>query len=91
MKRSILLQHHRKMVNRMLILNRKLNESIQLGDDIEIKIVGIEGDQIKIGIDAPKSVDIYRKEIYKKIQEENQEASTMSEDVIKLLKNANKD
>ncbi len=91
MRRNILSQHHRKMVNRMLILNRKLNESIKLGDDIEIKIVGIEGDQIKIGIDAPKSVDIYRKEIYLKIQQENQEASTMSEDVINLLKNAKKD
>jgi len=75
----------------MLILNRKLNESIQLGDDIEIKIVAVEGDQVKIGIDAPRSLDVYRKEIYLKIQEENQEAISMSKDVINLLKNTKKD
>ena len=79
------------MVIRMLILNRKLNESIQLGDDIEIKVVAVEGDQVKIGIDAPRSLDVYRKEIYLKIQEENQEASALSKDMINLLKNANKD
>ncbi|KGP91400.1 carbon storage regulator CsrA [Pontibacillus chungwhensis BH030062] len=75
----------------MLILNRKKEESIQIGDDIEIKVVAVEGDQVKIGIEAPRSVDVYRKEIYIKIQEENQEASTASDELINLLKNFKKE
>lgn len=58
----------------MLALSRKLNESIMLGSDIEITILEIKGDQVKIGINAPKSVPIYRKEIYLQIQESNKEA-----------------
>lgn len=71
----------------MLVLTRKQNESIQIGDDIEIKILGVEGDQIKLGIEAPKSVDIYRKEIYLDIQEQNSEAANISSDLLSLLKN----
>lgn len=55
----------------MLVLSRKLNQSIQIGDDIEVKIISIEGDQVKIGIEAPKHIDIHRKEVYLSIQEEN--------------------
>jgi carbon storage regulator len=69
----------------MLVLTRKLNESIQIGDDIEIKVLAIEGDQIKLGIAAPKSVDIYRKEIYLDIQNQNSEAANLSVDLLKLL------
>lgn len=58
----------------MLALSRKLNESIMIGNDIEITILEIKGDQVKIGINAPKSVPIYRKEIYLQIQESNKEA-----------------
>ncbi len=54
----------------MLILSRKLNESIIIGDDIEISIVDIKGDQVKIGINAPKNVKVFRKEVYDAIQEE---------------------
>ncbi|WP_345242346.1 carbon storage regulator CsrA [Pontibacillus salipaludis] len=75
----------------MLILNRKKDESIQIGDDIEIKVVAVEGDQVKIGIEAPRSVDVYRKEIYIKIQEENQEASSASDELINLLKSFKKE
>ena len=50
----------------MLALSRKINQSIILNDNIEVTILEIKGDQIKIGIDAPKSVPIYRKEIYLK-------------------------
>ncbi|ASN04729.1 carbon storage regulator CsrA [Virgibacillus necropolis] len=71
----------------MLVLTRKLNESIQVGDDIEIKVLGIEGDQIKLGIAAPKSVEIYRKEIYIEIQEQNNEAANLSTDLLGLLGN----
>ena len=59
----------------MLALARKLNQSIVIGNNIEITLLEIKGDQIKLGINAPKSVPIYRKEIYEKIQEENKKAA----------------
>ena len=52
----------------MLALARKVNESIMIGNDIEITVLEIKGDQIKLGVKAPKSVPIYRKELYVKIQ-----------------------
>ncbi|WLV23978.1 carbon storage regulator CsrA [Aciduricibacillus chroicocephali] len=69
----------------MLVLGRKVNESIQIGDDIEIKIIAIEGEQVKLGIHAPKSVDIHRKEIYLDIQKENGAAANMPANVLQLL------
>lgn len=69
----------------MLVLTRKKGEAIQIGDDIEIKVLSVDGDQIKIGIEAPLSVDIYRKEIYVSIQEENNEAANVTLDLVKLL------
>ncbi len=59
----------------MLALARKVNESIIINDNVEITILEIKGDQIKIGINAPKSVPIYRKEIYSQIQDSNREAA----------------
>lgn len=58
----------------MLALARKINESIMLGSDIEVTLLEIKGDQVKLGISAPKSVPIYRKEIFLQIQEENRQA-----------------
>lgn len=58
----------------MLALSRKINESIMLGNDVEISILEIKGDQVKIGIKAPKSVPIFRKEIFLQIEEENKKA-----------------
>ena len=55
----------------MLVLTRKKGESIRIGDDIEITISSIKGDQVKIGIDAPKNVEIHRKEVWLEIQNEN--------------------
>ena len=57
----------------MLALARKVNQSIMIGDDIEITLLEIKGDQVKIGISAPKSIPVYRKEIYLQIQEENKQ------------------
>lgn len=74
----------------MLVLTRKLNEVIQIGEDIEIKIVGIEGDQIKLGITAPKEIDVHRKEIYLEIQKENQEAINNGLDLLHILKSQEK-
>ena len=58
----------------MLALSRKQAESIVIGNNIEITVLEAKGDQVKIGISAPKSVPVYRKEIYAQIQEENREA-----------------
>ncbi|MGM0607895.1 MAG: carbon storage regulator CsrA [Candidatus Muiribacteriota bacterium] len=55
----------------MLVLTRKKNESIIIGDNVEVVIVDIKGDQIKIGINAPKNVSVHRKEVYEEIQREN--------------------
>lgn len=60
----------------MLALARKINESIIVNDNIEVTILEIKGDQVKVGISAPKSVPIYRKEIYLQIKDENKEAIT---------------
>ncbi|MBQ3513286.1 MAG: carbon storage regulator CsrA [Lachnospiraceae bacterium] len=73
----------------MLALSRKLGESIVIGKDIKISILEIKGDQIKIGIDAPKNVTIYREEIFKQIEEENKEAlkqSNAKESLAKLFR-----
>ncbi len=68
----------------MLALARKINQSIVIGSDIEITLLEIKGDQIKIGINAPKSVPIYRKEIYEQIQDENKKAAQADVDVQSL-------
>ncbi len=60
----------------MLVLSRKKNESIILGDNIEITILEIQGDQVKIGINAPRNITVYRKEIFIEIQEENRKAAS---------------
>jgi len=59
----------------MLILSRRPGESIIIGDNIEINIVDIQGDIIKIGINAPRSISVHRKEIYEEIQKTNREAT----------------
>lgn len=58
----------------MLALTRKVGESIIINNDIEVTILDVKGDQIKVGINAPKSVPIYRKEIFNQIKEENESA-----------------
>lgn len=57
-----------------MALTRKKGESIMINNDIEISILEIRGDQIKIGISAPKNVPVYRKEVYNQIKEETKEA-----------------
>ncbi|MBN1835097.1 MAG: carbon storage regulator CsrA [Spirochaetales bacterium] len=58
----------------MLILSRKLDERIMIGDQIEIAVVDIRGDQVKLGIAAPSHIKVYRKEVYQAIQQENIQA-----------------
>lgn len=73
----------------MLILTRKKDESIVIGDNIEIKVVSIEDGKVKLGINAPKNIDIHRKEIYEEIQKENKTAANVEgldlEELKKLL------
>lgn len=58
----------------MLALSRKKNEAIIISNNVEVTVLEIKGDQVKIGITAPKEVPVYRKEVYLQIQEANQEA-----------------
>ena len=69
----------------MLALTRKKGESIILNNDIEISVLELRGDQVKIGINAPKEVPIYRKEVYIQIQKENEAAVSL--DNVNVLKN----
>lgn len=69
----------------MLALSRKKGEALVLNNNIELTILEIKGDQVKIGIDAPKEVPVYRKEVYLQIQEANKEA--MNADSLDALKN----
>ena len=62
----------------MLALSRKVGESIVLGNNIEVTVLEIRGDQVKLGIKAPKSVSIYRKELYLQIQQDNKEVMEQS-------------
>lgn len=62
----------------MLVLSRKKGESIMIGDDIEITVVGVEGDTIRLGIKAPREISVHRKEIYESIKESNKEAVPQS-------------
>ena len=68
----------------MLILSRKINEKIVIGDNVVLTIIDARGDQIKIGIEAPKSVKILRHEVFEAIQSENK-AAVLSEEGLKKL------
>jgi len=70
----------------MLILSRKQDESIIINGNIEVKILEIEEGKVKLGIEAPKDIDIFRKELYLSIQEENIEAAKTKVDLEKISK-----
>lgn len=71
----------------MLALSRKKDEAIIINNDIEITVIEVRGDQVKLGISAPKTVPIYRKEVYVQIEEANKEAveSSNNMDALKNL------
>ena len=60
----------------MLILSRKTDQQIKIGEDITITIIDIHGDQVKIGVEAPKHVKVFRQEVFEAIQTENKAAAT---------------
>ncbi len=66
----------------MLILTRKLGEVISIGDDITIKVVSIKGRQVKLGIDAPMSMQVHRGEIYEMIKDENKKAAGVKKELV---------
>ena len=72
----------------MLVLTRKRNQSIIVNDNIELTIIDIQGDQVRVGINAPKDVKVFRKEVYVEMTQENKEASNVTMDALSMLKNA---
>lgn len=64
----------------MLVLSRKKNESVMIGDCIEVKVISIDGEQVRIGIEAPRDIQVYRREVYQAIKEENMLASKIKMD-----------
>ncbi len=74
----------------MLILTRKLGETIAIGDDIKLVILDIKGRQVRIGIQAPSQTKVYREELYQVIMEQNRQAASHSkeiEDILSKFKN----
>lgn len=74
----------------MLVLNRKPNQSIMIGEDIEVVILEVKGDNVKIGLKAPRSVPVFRQELLAELKAENQRAAAQAapEAAAKLLKQA---
>lgn len=70
----------------MLILSRKTGERLVIGDDIEIVVLEVKGDQIKIGVEAPKTMKVYRGEVYEEIQIENRAASKIEKEQLFEIK-----
>ena len=70
----------------MLILSRKVDQKIRIGDEITLTISEVRGDQVKIGVEAPKNVKVFRQEVFDEIQNENKAAATQpSEEQLKKL------
>ena len=63
----------------MLVLTRKSNQSIMIGDDIEISVLAVMGEKVRIGIEAPRSVPVFRREVYVEIQEDRDDAGDEGE------------
>jgi len=68
----------------MLVLSRQRDETIMIGDEIEITIVDIRGDKVRLGINAPRTVQVHRKEVYEAIQRENTEATQIPLDDVSV-------
>jgi carbon storage regulator len=70
----------------MLVLTRKPNQSIMIGDEIEVSVLSIAGEKVRIGIQAPREIPVFRDEVYREIQEQNAEGSSARAEVDDALK-----
>ena len=68
----------------MLVLSRKLEECIMIGDKIEIKVISVQGETVKLGITAPRTIPVHRKEVYEEIERENVRAATVGTEIEKI-------
>ncbi|WP_067508822.1 carbon storage regulator CsrA [Actinoplanes sp. TFC3] len=69
----------------MLVLTRRAGESVMIGDDVVITVLEARGDVIRIGIQAPRDVQVHREEVYKELQDANREAASPGEDAVRKL------
>ncbi|MER3473447.1 MAG: carbon storage regulator [Armatimonadota bacterium] len=69
----------------MLVLTCKVNQSIVIGDDIEVVVLEVRGEQVRLGVRAPKSIAVHRKEVYEQIRQENLNAASVSTDDLSSL------
>ena len=72
----------------MLVLSRRVGESITIGDDVVVTVLEVRGDVVRVGIDAPRSVPVHRTELLVELQESNQQAASPSEDAVRSLARA---
>ena len=82
LKGSFAASERTKGLNRLLILTRKIGETICIGKDVTLTVLGVKGNQIRVGINAPKTLSVHRKEIWLKIQNEKAESKKIEEEAI---------
>lgn len=70
----------------MLILTRRVGESVVIGDEIVLTVVEVRGDSVRLGIEAPRSVDVHREEVYRELQAANKRAASPADEAIENLK-----
>ena len=64
----------------MLILTRRVGETLMIGDDVTVTVLGVKGNQVRIGVNAPKHVSVHREEIYERIKKEQEESSLIDDE-----------
>ncbi len=69
----------------MLVLTRRPGESIMIGDDVVVTVLDVRGDVVRVGIKAPRSVQVHREEVYRELQKANQEAASPSDSAVEAL------
>ena len=75
----------------MLVLSRRVGESVAIGDDVIVTVLDVRGDVVRVGIDAPRSVAVHRAELREQLQSSNQQAASPSEESVRSLSEALKD